>query len=51
VGGGIKTWKRREVGRIYDSSYCPLCYYRSATALLKIIRGKERIKIDGEGKT
>jgi len=39
--GGIKTWKGREVGGIYDSSYCPLCFYRSATTPLKTIVRKK----------
>jgi len=42
--GGIKSGTEAEVGRIYDYSYCPLFYFKSATSPLKTIRGKEMIK-------
>jgi hypothetical protein len=33
--------EEREVGSIFDYSYCPLFYFRSATSPLKTIRRKK----------
>jgi len=47
----MKSGNEAEVGRIFGYSYCPyFFFYSSATSLLKTIRGKKRIKINGEGK-